>query len=131
MVKNKILFWLDSFSPHFGIAKSLQEKYDYELPLSMVVYGKLIGDLCEVAEINDPIEILESRGGNKTPVIKLKYELITSHNAVDTFISNCLSFGFTPKEVADMTGKTEAVIYKHYSAADEISIEAKMRAMSK
>jgi len=30
-MKDKILFWLDSFSPHFGIAKFLQEMYDCEL----------------------------------------------------------------------------------------------------
>ena len=30
-MKDKILFWLDNFSPHFGIAKFLQEIHDCEL----------------------------------------------------------------------------------------------------
>ena len=31
MKKDKILFWLENYSIHFGIAKALQEKYDCEL----------------------------------------------------------------------------------------------------
>ena len=31
MTKNKILFWIDMWFFHFGIAQSLQKKYDYEL----------------------------------------------------------------------------------------------------
>jgi len=101
-------------------ALQILEKWDYRLPLiSMQKYREHIKDLCKAAGINEPIEILESRGGNKIPVVKPKYQFITPHNAVDSFISNCLAYGFTPREVATMTGKTEAVIFKHYSNQNE------------
>ncbi len=112
-------------------ALKILEKWDYQLPLiSVQKYREHITDLCKAAGLNEPIEVLESRGGTKTAVVKPKYEYITSHNAVDSFISNCLAYGFTPREVATMTGKTEAVIFKHYSGSDEQSIETKMKDMT-
>ena len=29
--KNKVLFWLENYSIHFGIAQSIQQKYDCDL----------------------------------------------------------------------------------------------------
>ncbi len=104
------------------------KKYDYQLPrISSQKFNKYVKDACELAEINEPTEEVIYKGGQKTYVKRPKFELISSHKAVSTFISLCGTNGIPARVVSEITGKTVKVIMKHYYGVDEDTIQLEMR----
>ena len=103
------------------------EKYNYKLPiLSGQKFNEYIKDACELAKIDSPTEEVIYKGGQKTYVKRPKWELISSHKAVSTFISLCGANGIQAKVVSEITGKSVGIIMKHYYGVDEGTIEKEM-----
>jgi integrase len=109
------------------VSSFILEKYNYNLPsLSDQRFNDYVKALCFLAGITQIVEIPEYRGGKKIYKKYPKYELITSHVAVSTFITICGQKGVSAKTVSSITGKTVKVILDHYYGSDEKFIESEM-----
>jgi site-specific recombinase XerD len=107
---------------------AILRKYDYELPMiSEQKINDYIKDACQAVGINSAIEVATYRNGTKTFKKYFKYELITTHVAVKTFISHCGEKGISPKVVSEIVGKTVKVILDCYYGTNEKVIEMEMQ----
>jgi len=102
-------------------AKEILRKYETEnctrpLPptISNQKTNEYLKELCEMAEIDDPIEIEKFSGSKKILIKKPKYNLVTSHTARRTFVTLSLEKGIRAEVVMNMTGHKEYQTFKKY-----------------
>ncbi|MDF9800562.1 integrase [Catalinimonas alkaloidigena] len=115
------------FVPLTPKAKEILSKYDNRLPKKLKHrYNLYIKDALKIAGIDSLVEIRRKFQGKDQTITVPKYEAISSHNAVKTFITLALQAGISPKTVAEITGKTVAVIIKHYYGSNEDQLKAEM-----
>ncbi|WP_158991672.1 site-specific integrase [Mucilaginibacter sp. L196] len=100
------------------ISYSILNKYkDQNKPLPLISSQKLneyIKDLCELAKINDPIEIVRFRGPKRETIIYPKYKLIHIHTGRKTFVTLSLERGMSAEQVMAITGHTDYKSFKRY-----------------
>lgn len=70
--------------------------------------------LCEIAGINEPIEIVRYRGTKREAIVYPKYELIGIHNGRKTFASLSLEKGLSAEEVMSIGGWRDYKSFKRY-----------------
>ncbi|WP_312297972.1 phage integrase SAM-like domain-containing protein [Chryseobacterium sp.] len=105
-------------------AKAILEKYKgtiYEpLPsISSQKFNDYIKECCELAEIDTLITINWFVGTKKVSKTVPKYELITSHTARKTFITNSLLLGMEPKAIKKIANiKKDAVLDKYMKVTE-------------
>ena len=88
--------------------------------LSAQKLNKYIKELCEIAPIKNPVTFIEYRAGKAIEVTKPKYELITSHTARKTFITNSVIFGMNIKALKGITGqKKDSTLNKYIKIAED------------
>jgi integrase len=117
----------DIYVPITSIPERILIKYDYELPIiSEQKFNQYIKEACKAAEINSRVEIIKTSSGNKTYEHVPKWQVITSHIAIKTFISLCGKKGISPKIVSEITGKSVQIILKHYYGIDKPTIKSQM-----
>ena len=108
-------------------ARAILDKYNGVLPViaeqNQNVYIK---EACDLACINQPIEIVKYHGGKKTFSKVPKYSQISTHKAVSTFITHCGEKGISAKVVGEITGKTVKVILDHYYGISKETIISEM-----
>lgn len=93
-------------------------KYKDQLkPLPMISNQKTndyIKDLCKIAEINEPIEIVRFQGAKRIANVSPKYELISIHNGRKTFASLSLEKGVDAETVMELGGWSDYKSFKRY-----------------
>lgn len=100
------------------------EMYNYNLPfINEQYYRQGIKAIYKAINPNGKIEVRLKDGSFKDVYI---HEEISSHDAVRTFITRCAEKGMSITAIALMTGKSEAVIYKHYLVSSQKNAEAEM-----
>lgn len=105
-------------------AKAILEKYKgtiYEpLPsISSQKFNDYIKECCELAEIDTLTTINWFVGTKKVSKTVPKYELITSHTARKTFITNSLLLGMEPKAIKKIANiKKDAVLDKYMKVTE-------------
>ena len=82
--------------------------------LSKQKFNKYIKECCEKAEINRPVSYIEYRAGKAIEITKPKHELITSHTATKTFVTNSLILGMNVKAIKDITGHKKDSTFNKY-----------------
>ena len=108
-------------------AKAILEKYDGKLPVIAEQNVNLyIKEACNKAGITQPIEKVTYHGGKKTFEKVPKYQEISTHKAVSTFITHCGEKGISAKVVSEITGKTTKVILDHYYGISRETIISEM-----
>jgi integrase len=93
--------------------------------------GKIIKHypgLCEIAGIDEPIEIVRFRGSKREEIIYPKYELISVHTGRKTFATLSLEKGMSAEEVMTITGHKD---YKSFKRYVKITEQRKKVVMSK
>lgn len=109
-------------------AHDILTKYSEGLPeISDVKANAYIKEVCQIVGLNSKVEVPTYSGGKKTYEKFFKYELITTHVAVKTFITHCGEKNISPKVVSEITGKTVKVILDHYYGTNEKVIEMEMQ----
>lgn len=117
-------------------SKAILKKYendsfpdDMALPVisnqRMNEYLKELGELCG---INSPVSITYFKGNERFDEVYPKYELIGTHTARRTFISNALMMGIPPQIVMKWTGHAD---YKSMQPYIDIADETRISAMEK
>jgi len=118
------------------MTSSILDKYsDIELPegkalpvLSNTKMNKNLKELCQLAEINEPIRLTSYKGTQRIDEVFPKWQLIGTHTGRRTFICNMLSLGVPAEIVMKWTGHSDYSAMKPYIA---IVDAAKKNAMSK
>jgi len=70
--------------------------------------------LCEIAGINESIEIVRYRGTQREAIVYPKYELIGVHTGRKTFATLSLEKGMSSEEVMAITGHKDYKSFKRY-----------------
>lgn len=111
-------------------SKAILEKYsNCEKPLPVISnqkYNVYLKELAKLCEIDTPITIVSVCGSNRKTETKPKYELITSHVARRTFISQAVIMGIPIPVIMKWTGHND---YKAMRPYIDIADEEKKKAM--
>jgi integrase len=70
--------------------------------------------LCRIAGFTENVTLTYNRGGKKHEEIRERWELVTTHTARKTFITNCLRAGIEPYLVMEMAGIKKEATFKRY-----------------
>lgn len=113
-------------------SKAILEKYkDLATPLPMISnqkFNKYVKELCKLAEINDPIEIIRYKGATKTIHRYQKYEVVSAHTGRKTFATLSLEKGIPAETVMKITGHSH---YKSFQRYIKITEERKRNEMQR
>src|SRR5690606_29018926 len=110
---------IDHEIPLNKFAKEILDKYKktiYE-PLPVISgqkFNEYIKECCEVAKINTPTTVSRFSGNKRVDKTVPKHELITSHTARKTFVTNSLIFGMKEMVVRNITGHKKESTFKRY-----------------
>lgn len=85
-----------------------------------------IKELCKLAEINTPIEIVRDYGIKSIPIVYPKHELISIHSGRRTFITLSLEMGIPLQDVMSLSGHTTFKAVKRYVDVSEKQKRATM-----
>lgn len=109
--------------PLNAIAFNILEKYkDMAKPLPVISnqkYNDYIKELCKIAEIDEPIEIVRFRGASKVVNVYPKYEVISAHSARKTFASMLLAKGISAQVIMDLGGWSDFKSFQRYIKVNE------------
>lgn len=82
-------------------------------------------ELCELADINEPVRETYYKGSERIDEITPKYKLMGTHAGRRTFICNALSLGISPQVVMKWTGHSDYKAMKPYiDVADSAKVES-------
>jgi integrase len=99
-------------------SKAILAKYEEVYrPLPVISNQNLnygIKDLCKLAAINEPVEIVRFRGAKRESITYPKFELIGVHTGRRTFVTLSLEKGMSAEEVMSITGHKEYKSFKRY-----------------
>lgn len=111
--------------PITPIVKDILKRLDNKIPtISEQKYRDYIKTIYKAIDPTGTVQIRDHKTNSFKNV--LISDEISSHDAVRTFITNCMNKGITASSVALMTGKTIQVILKHYYVS---SIEVAQKEM--
>ncbi len=117
----------DVFVPLTKIPLRILDKYGNQLPsISEQKFNDYLKELGKLAGLKNRVEITNVKSGNKTLKTYEKWETISSHMAIRTFITLCGKKGIPVKTVSEITGKSVNVILKHYYGTDREAIRKDM-----
>ncbi len=110
---------IDHKIPLNKFSKEIIEKYRdtiYEpLPvISNQKFNKYLKECCELAEINTPTTITRYIGNKRIDKTVPKFQLITSHTARKTFVTNSLILGMKEMVVRNITGHKKEESFRRY-----------------
>lgn len=111
-------------------SRAILSKYKSALrPLPVISNQKMnnyIKDLCKLAEINEPVEIVRFRGSKRETNTYPKHELITVHTGRKTFATLSLEKGMSAEETMAITGHEDYKSFKRYVNVTEQRKKASM-----
>ena len=112
-----------SIVPLTRISREILKKYEERvLPLPMISNQKFndyVKELCELAGIKDPVEIVRYRGAVRDSKIYPKHELVSAHTGRKTFVTLSLAKGIPAEVVMKITGHSDYKSFKRYVQVDE------------
>ena len=94
-------------------------------PYTNQAMNRSLKDLCQLAEINEPIRITTFKGNVRKDTVHPKWELVGTHTGRRTFIVHALSLGIAPNVVMKWTGHSDYKAMKPYiDIVDSIKAES-------
>jgi integrase len=110
---------IDHIIPLNKFAKAILNKYIETLyePLPTISgqkFNQYIKECCKIIGINTPTNITRYIGNRRIDKVLPKYELITSHTARKTFVTNSLVLGMKEMVVKNITGHKDDKSFRKY-----------------
>jgi integrase len=109
--------------PLNSVSGAIINKYkDQHKPLPMVSnqgLNRSIKDLCKLAGIDKPIEIVRFNGKKRLVAVYPKYELCHFHTGRKTFVTLSLEKGMSAEEVMEISGHSDYRSFKRYVKVTE------------
>lgn len=120
--ENKDVHKVERMIPLTKVSHEILEKYDYKLPvLSNQKYNDKIKKVVEECKINYDVEITTVKGKMQTHTIKKVFDLIASHTARRSFITNMRERGVPDKTIMSITGHVDLKTFVSYHKVNDIS----------
>lgn len=126
--KGKTIIPLNKYSRMVYEKHKSNETYTLFNSISNQKMNEYLKELGELAEINDPVQIIHYRGTERIEKIVPKYEVLTSHVARKTFITNAMMRGMSTEVIMDITTHNS---YKSFQRYFKIVDEHKRTQMNK
>ena len=114
----------DHIIPLSDLANSILQKYKntihFPLPnISDVKLNKYIKECCELANINSMVSTTRYVGKKRIEKKQPKFELVSTHTARKTFVTNSLVLGMPAHVIKEITGhKSEASFVKYLNISE-------------
>ncbi|MBN9298616.1 MAG: site-specific integrase [Filimonas sp.] len=92
------------------------EKYNYELPKAPCnqISNRCLKEIGKKAELNDPVIVTKTIGGNKKTATKEKWQLLTTHVGRRSLISNSILDGINTSSIMLMTAHKSLRAFQSY-----------------
>jgi len=91
-----------------------EDKYNLFQSISNQKMNDYLKELGELAQINAPVQIIRYSGVERIEKIVPKYEVLTSHVARKTFITNAMIKGMSTEVIMDITTHSSYKTFKRY-----------------
>lgn len=101
-------------------SRKIYEKYESEETfmlfntISNQKMNAYLKELGKLAEINEPVQVIRFLGSKRIEKIVPKYEVLTSHVARKTFITNAMIRGMSTEVIMDITTHTSYRSFQRY-----------------
>lgn len=108
--------------PINSIVSGIIDKYQGNLPtaISNEKMNLYLKELAELAEFNEPVEIIATKGGERVREVFKKSELVTVHTARRSFATNAYLAGVPTISIMKITGhRTEKSFLKYIKITQE------------
>ena len=107
--------------------KNILERYNYQMPhLADQVINRYIKDIGKMAGLDEIVEMVETKGGNKETVKYQKWQLIHSHTARRTGATLMYLAGMDVYDIMKITGHSTPIMLKKYIKADQLEVVDKI-----
>ncbi|MGV0977774.1 hypothetical protein [Empedobacter falsenii] len=121
----------DHIIPLNDFAKAILEKYKNTIynPIPKIYSQKLnkkIQDCCEELEWFDEVKLVRFIGTERVYKKFQKYQLITSHVARKTFITNGLILGMNERVLRNITNSKDEKSFRRYVKIEEVQKQKEM-----
>lgn len=101
--------------PLSGRAAQILDRYEYVIPrMADQTYNDMIKDVAELAIPKSTVEVTEHRNNQKIKTTCKKWEVLTSHCNVRTFITLAAGRGMPIPSIAALTGKSVQTLLRSY-----------------
>lgn len=108
-------------------AYRILQKYNFALPsIDNGKVNKLLKNIARKAKINRPIERCEKRGGEHYRYRVEAWQIISTHTARRSFISNCLGKGIDSELIKKQTGHSTNSAFTRYNRLGSIDASTKI-----
>ena len=111
--------------PLSPLAKSILKKYEGSLPRVLVnqQMNSLLKDIGKMAGLLEPIKVVRFYGSKRIEEVLEKYELLTTHTARRTFVTQSLERGMRPEVIMKLTGHSDIKTMMKYVKITEKKVE--------
>lgn len=107
--------------------RQILEKYDFVLPhIADQALNRLLKEICQLAGIDEPVEIRSTKGGKETTRQYPKYELCTSHTARRTGCTLMYLAGMNVFDIMKISGHSTTSMLEKYIKADTLTVADKL-----
>ncbi len=104
------------YAPLTHTAKNILEKYKYELPkIEINKANKILKDIAKKADICYPVQVVERRGGKPYCYTVEAWQLVGTHTARRSYISNNLKEGKDSNIIRKVTGHSTDSAFNRYN----------------
>jgi integrase len=106
--------------PLHPIAKKILDKYNGELPkINLQDLNESLKHIAKRSKITDKILIRETKGGKRVEKYYEKWELITSHTARKSGVTNALRAGVPMEDCMYLAGIKSPAVFKKYAGVTD------------
>lgn len=106
--------------PLHPVAKKILDKYNGVLPkVAQAAFNKTIKEVAQFAKINDEVLIRETKGGKQVERYAKKWELISSHTARKSGVTNALRAGVPMEDCMYLAGIKSPAVFKKYAGVTD------------
>lgn len=114
--------------PLVPMARQILDKYNQGLPrvFSNPRMNQLLKEVAELAQINEPIRLVKYKANKRLEETRLKHELVTTHTARRTFVTQSLERGMRPEIIMKITGHKDIKTMMRYVKITEKKVEEEM-----
>ena len=106
--------------PLHPIAKEILDKYNGELPkITPQTLNRKIKEIAKYAKIKDEVLVRVTKGGEKLEKYMPKWELISSHTARKTGVTNALRAGVPIEDCMYLAGIRSLATFKRYAGVTD------------
>lgn len=109
-------------------AVEIMKKYDWNLPkaISNQKFNVYIKEIGKMAGIEEECTLSKTYNNKQKQITKPKYQLISSHTARRSFLTNMYLYGFNEYDIMTISGHANVVDFRIYIKADSLQKARKL-----